>query len=563
MQNIRTEYRKRLKLEEECSREIANFFRRLERKIHRIMDEYWESELGLFHLNKVSDLIQDSRQEYYDILFRYCKREYNRSREITERRFYRQLESMSIKSDVSITRLEDLFKPDPTIRYNLNNKIFQASTHTMDRVDGFIMENLTGSYNDGVGIDEAKQRLTVKYNGLKSWEAERIARTEINGAQNDAAFDVYGELGVEYHMWWTAQDERVREEPQADHRKMHGKIVKVGTAFSNGLLYPGDRQGRIAEWINCRCTTVPFLMPLGKMAPPGMTEFTEDDLIDIPGFEMPTIQDMMSPMENPNIHLNSSVNPVERGRNAIVKDIDRHGMIGEREFEKVLYPDGTVIEFERIERWNSNWRRHVYNHRLKSVTIDGKTYDFLGDDSYDHFMYQLEDIARKHGGAKVWKLNNYTNRFATSSGMGLNTDLRNGMAPRGGLASRHPKFVELIREAELRGDIASYRVQTSLHDDDALDLLTFTSKSHYCTSTGGLKGKLKFNFIHGDSNDGKYWQIITVIPDKSGHHALFLGNSLRKARGYDWEYELNFAPEQRFQRLLVDEVNKIIIQTPI
>jgi hypothetical protein len=77
-------------LEEQCSREIADFFRRLERKIHKVMDEHWESELGLFHLNKVSDIIQESRQEYYDILFKYCKVSYMKGREATERRFNRQ-----------------------------------------------------------------------------------------------------------------------------------------------------------------------------------------------------------------------------------------------------------------------------------------------------------------------------------------------------------------------------------------------------------------------------------------------------------------------------------------
>ena len=71
IQNIKREYRRRLILEEQCSREIADFFRRLEMKIHKVMEEHWESELGLFHLNKVSDIIQESRQEYYDILFKY------------------------------------------------------------------------------------------------------------------------------------------------------------------------------------------------------------------------------------------------------------------------------------------------------------------------------------------------------------------------------------------------------------------------------------------------------------------------------------------------------------
>ena len=50
-------------------------------------------------------------------------------------------------------------------------------------------------------------------------------------------------------------------------------------------MYPGDMNGSIEEWINCRCTTVPYLMPLGFMAPPGVSYFYESDIIPIPGFD--------------------------------------------------------------------------------------------------------------------------------------------------------------------------------------------------------------------------------------------------------------------------------------
>lgn len=213
--------------------------------------------------------------------------------------FDRQLKKISIKSDINITTLSSLFQTDPTITYNLNNKIFVASEHTLNRVDDLVMSNLSQSYEEGLGIDEAKKRLTVKYNGLKSWEASRIARTEINSAQNDACFDMYNELGCEYQQWWTAEDERVRDGKRgtADHRSLHGKIVRVGTRFSNGLLYPGDRQGSIKEWINCRCTTIPYLIPLGKMVPPGLTEFTEEDLINIPDWETPDLSKILNPTQ--------------------------------------------------------------------------------------------------------------------------------------------------------------------------------------------------------------------------------------------------------------------------
>lgn len=283
-------------LEKKCSQELGEFFRKLERDIHEIMTTYWDSELGLFHLNKVSDLITLRKQEYYDILFKYCKIQYDKSRKRTKRLFDNQLKQMSIKSDIQITTLSSLFQADPAITYNLNNKIFVASEHTLNRVDKLVMSNISQSYEEGLGIDEAKDRLTVKYNGLKTWEAARIARTELNSAQNDAAYDMCNELGCEYQQWWTAEDERVRDgrKGTADHRSLHGKIVRIGTRFSNGLLYPGDRQGSIKEWINCRCTLIPYILPLGKMVPPGLTEFTEDDLIDIPNWNTPTVKEVLS-----------------------------------------------------------------------------------------------------------------------------------------------------------------------------------------------------------------------------------------------------------------------------
>ncbi|MDI6725256.1 MAG: hypothetical protein QMD61_11490, partial [Methanobacterium sp.] len=36
------------------------------------------------------------------------------------------------------------------------------------------------------------------------------------------------------------------------------------------------------EWINCRCTTVPYIMPLNKMAPPEKIQFKEIELVQRP-----------------------------------------------------------------------------------------------------------------------------------------------------------------------------------------------------------------------------------------------------------------------------------------
>jgi uncharacterized protein with gpF-like domain len=87
----------------------------------------------------------------------------------------------------------------------------------------------------------------------------------------------YETLGVEYTQWIAANDDRVRD----SHAEIDGEIIPFGGTYSNGLAYPGDTSGDIEEWINCRCSNAPYVMPAGMMAPPGMAQFREDDLIPI------------------------------------------------------------------------------------------------------------------------------------------------------------------------------------------------------------------------------------------------------------------------------------------
>ena len=84
-------------------------------------------------------------------------------------------------------------------------------------------------------------------------------------------------------MWVTAHDDRVRglkETDTADHVELDGEIIRLGDTYSNGLKYPGDTDGPIEEWINCRCANAPFNMPYGYTAPP-LEQFRESDLIRI------------------------------------------------------------------------------------------------------------------------------------------------------------------------------------------------------------------------------------------------------------------------------------------
>lgn len=89
---------------------------------------------------------------------------------------------------------------------------------------------------------------------LKTRQAEGIARTEVNSAGNTGNFFAMETAQVEYIQWITASDGRVRE----THMLQHAMVVKREARFPNNLKHPGDRSGRLDEFINCRCAGVAY-----------------------------------------------------------------------------------------------------------------------------------------------------------------------------------------------------------------------------------------------------------------------------------------------------------------
>lgn len=138
-----------------------------------------------------------------------------------------------------------------------------------------VTRNLSRSLDEGRGIREAADELRQEFRRVEDFELRRIARTEINRAQQSAAFLTERELGVEYHQWITAEDERVRE----SHYRQHNEIVAVGEPFSNGLTRPGDPNGPASEVVNCRCRLAPFILPKDMRPPIGDEPFREGDLV--------------------------------------------------------------------------------------------------------------------------------------------------------------------------------------------------------------------------------------------------------------------------------------------
>ena len=83
--------------------------------------------------------------------------------------------------------------------------------------------------------------------------AIRISRTEGSRIQNTAAMDAARkskELGCDTKKQWLAT---LDGDTRKSHAQVDGEIKDLDEPFSNGLMYPGDPDGRAAEVVNCRC----------------------------------------------------------------------------------------------------------------------------------------------------------------------------------------------------------------------------------------------------------------------------------------------------------------------
>lgn len=272
--------------ERQLERELRKFFDRLGDKVQKNLEEYYTDNLLVGQAELIVKPIQDAQAEYYHILQKYDKREYKLGQAEAQRLVRLSQQGYSFKAVKPRLKLDKRYSLFGTLRgaeEDLFERIFIASQATMARVEQSIMAILLDGYKSGKGINYVANELTRRFDQLTTWESKRIARTEIHNSHNTAVHDSYNEMGIEYTMWITSHDDRVRglkETDTADHVELDGEIIRLGDTYSNGLHYPGDTDGPIEEWINCRCANAPYNMPYGYVAPP-QEQFKETDLIKI------------------------------------------------------------------------------------------------------------------------------------------------------------------------------------------------------------------------------------------------------------------------------------------
>ena len=154
------------------------------------------------------------------------------------------------------------------VRKKLWEKSYEFSEETFSKIEGEFVQTLAKGYEEGLGIDEVAKNLREDFKNLRDYRLRTIARTEIQGAQNEGANETMREYGVRYKQWLTVDDDRVRgnnPKDEYDHVYLHGQVVEFDEPYSNGMMYPGDRSGDIGDWINCRCRERPYIPRKGEI----------------------------------------------------------------------------------------------------------------------------------------------------------------------------------------------------------------------------------------------------------------------------------------------------------
>jgi len=278
------------RLEEQLKQNLQGFFQVLMNKTLVAFDEYYNPTLLLQgHIDLILAPIHEAHQEYYELLMKANREMFHRGETHAERLVHNIQQKYSMKAAKPVQFLHDNdnkyeqhFGTLPFTEDHLETYTFTASEKTMSRVDEEINQILTTGYREGWGVKDVRNRIMERYQEFQGWEANRIARTEMQTAHNMGVMNQYQEMGVKYKEWRSAHDKRVRgnrKSDRANHIIMDGEIAPLDQPFSNGLMFPGDKTGRIEEWINCRCSAMPYLMSPGTMAPIGQSQFRAADVV--------------------------------------------------------------------------------------------------------------------------------------------------------------------------------------------------------------------------------------------------------------------------------------------
>lgn len=137
------------------------------------------------------------------------------------------------------------------------NLLAQAAKRTGTRlgeaVQSTLRETVKHAYDNGLDVRQTTALIRSKITDAAPYQAEMLARTDLNSLGNGASHAAAQLAGMGYKTWLATLDDKTRIE----HAEAHGQTVALNGAFTVGgedADYPGDPALSDAMAANCRCT---------------------------------------------------------------------------------------------------------------------------------------------------------------------------------------------------------------------------------------------------------------------------------------------------------------------
>lgn len=315
------QFKERLMLERVMCKDIAEYFGFLFQKV--IRSYTIDAELGQSISNTLTNIriiMQEMETTYHELLYKYSTYAYNQGLNHTEQLITQltktqhhtknkptitqqllntiqqqyntpQLPSIKTKQTLQTQttynnklppRIQKQLKNytynklPKTIQDQLKNYTYNTTLQTEQRINKNIENIIRTGVKQGHSIPQIQTQLQNKLTQLQGYETQRIVRTEVNTIQNNARYNrITTDPLIDYEQWISASDERVR----TTHSTQNGLITRSGGTFPNGCKFPGDKDAHISEWINCRCTLIPYIPDYGMIPPPDKECWHEEEMI--------------------------------------------------------------------------------------------------------------------------------------------------------------------------------------------------------------------------------------------------------------------------------------------
>ena len=156
-----------------------------------------------------------------------------------------------IGNRLGVTIALDFDVKDPNVVKIINDKLHTFSFEVNQETAKLLKAEFTEAIKNGESIPKIEKRVKKVFGFTKKSRVNTIARTEIGGAYSAGTFESMVASGVvKTKKWINSRDAKVRE---AHRKPLDGEVVALEKPFSNGLMFPRDWTGALAQFINCRC----------------------------------------------------------------------------------------------------------------------------------------------------------------------------------------------------------------------------------------------------------------------------------------------------------------------